>query len=101
MRNQDPFRNSELDRAKPKRHTFHSLINDKLKRHRSDTGLVEDRTSSVTIVRIIVGLLLLHLIIIGGVLLRGHMVKEGSTGLAAPVAITPPPAAPPAAAPAA
>ena len=97
MRNKDPFRNSELDRAKPKRHTFHSLINDKLKRHRSDTGLVEDRTSSVTIVRIIVGLLLLHLIIIGGVLLRGHMVKEGSGALAAPAAITPPPAAPPAA----
>ena len=94
MRKQDPFRNSELDRAKPKRHIFHSLINDNLKRHRSDTGLVEDRTSSVTIVRIIVGLLLLHLIIIGGVLLRGQMVKEGGAALTSPVAITPPPAAP-------
>lgn len=99
MRTQDPFRNSELDRAKPKRHIFHSLINDNLKRHRSDTGLVEDRTSSVTIVRIIVGLLLLHLIIIGGVLLRGQMVKEGGAGVTSPMAITPPPAAPPAAAP--
>lgn len=94
MRQHEPFRNSELDRAKPKRHTFHSLINDKLKRHRSDTGLVEDRTSSVTIVRIIVGLLMIHLIIIGGVLLRGHMVKEGGAGLATPVSITPPPAPP-------
>ena len=73
MRKQTAFRNSELDRAKPRHHFFHSL----LKRHHSDTGLVEDRTSSVTIVRIIVGLLLLHLIIIGGVLLRGHMVKGG------------------------
>lgn len=93
MRNHDPFHNSELDRAKPKRHIFHSFVNDKLKRHRSDTGLVEDRTSSVTIVRIIVGLLLIHLIIIGGVLLRGHMVKEGGAGIATSPAITPPPSA--------
>lgn len=90
-RPQDPFRNSELDRAKPRRHLFHAFINDKLKRHRSETGLVEDRTSSTTIIRIIVGLLLVHLIIIGGVLLRGHMVKDGS-GLAVTPAITPPPA---------
>ncbi len=92
---QDPFRNSELDRAKSRRHLFHAFINDKLKRHRSETGLVEDRTSSTTIIRIIVGLLLVHLIIIGGVLLRGHMVKDGN-GLAVAPAITPPPAATPA-----
>lgn len=100
MKQQDPFRNSELDRARKKRHFFHSLISDKFKRHRSDTGLVEDRTSSVTIVRIIVGLLMIHLIIIGGVLLRGHMVKE-SGGMVAPTSITPPPSpvAPPVAAP--
>ena len=91
MRKQEPFRNSELDRAKPKRHIFHSFVNDKLKRHRSDTGLVEDRTSSVTIVRIIVGLLMIHLIIIGGVLLRGHMAKESGAGIGTPVSITPPP----------
>ena len=97
MKNQDSFRNSELDRAKPKRHIFRALVNDNLKRHRSDIGLVEDRTSSVTIVRIIVGLLLVHLIIIGGVLLRGHMMKEGGAGLNSPMAITPPPTAPPAA----
>ena len=90
MNKQDPFRNSELDRARTKRHFFHSLISDKRKRHRSDTGLVEDRTSSVTIVRIIVGLLMIHLIIIGGVLLRGQMVRE-STGIAAPASIAPPP----------
>lgn len=89
---QDPFRNSELDRAKSRRHLFHAFINDKLKRHRSETGLVEDRTSSTTIIRIIVGLLLVHLIIIGGVLLRGHMVKDGN-GLAVAPAITPPPTA--------
>lgn len=96
MRKQDPFRNSDLDRAKPKRHIFHSFINERLKRHRSDTGLVEDRTSSVTIVRIIVGLLMIHLIIIGGVLLRGQMVKEGAAGVAtAPTAAPPSPLAPP------
>lgn len=94
-RPQDPFRHSELDRAKPRRHLFHAFINDKLKRHRSETGLVEDRTSSATIIRIIVGLLLVHLIIIGGVLLRGHMVKDGN-GLAVAPAITPPPSSAPA-----
>ena len=91
MMNQDPFRNSELDRAKPKRHIFYSFINQHFKRHRSDTGLVEDRTSSVTIVRIIVGLLMIHLFIIGGVLLRGQMVKESGSSVAGPVSITPPP----------
>lgn len=93
MTKQDPFRDSELDRAKPKRHAFHAFINSRFKRHRSDTGLVEDRTSSVTIVRIIVGLLMIHLIIIGGVLLRGQMVKESSS-IAAPTSITPPPTPP-------
>lgn len=99
MRNTDNFRNSPLDRAKPKRHLFHSF----LKRHHSDTGLVEDRTSSVTIVRIIGGLLMLHLIIIGGVLLRGHITPASSdhssrVGMAPPPPITqsapvlPPPA---------
>ena len=92
MRKNDSFRNSELDRVKPpKRRLFYSFVNDKLKRHRSDTGLVEDRTSSVTIVRIIVGLLMIHLIIIGGVLLRGQMLKDGSS-IVTPVSITPPPA---------
>lgn len=90
-----PFRNSELDRARPaKRHIFHTLLYDKNKpkRHRTDTGLVEDSTGSTTIVRIIVGLLLVHLIVIGGVLLRGHMVK-GSAGVTVAPSITPPPAA--------
>ena len=74
MRNNDNFRNSSLDRVKPKRHFLRSLF----KRYPSDTGLVEDRTSSVTIVRIIGGLLMLHLIIIGGVLLRGHIARGGA-----------------------
>lgn len=86
MKNTDNFRNSPLDRAKPKRHLFHSL----LKRHHSDTGLVEDRTSSVTIVRIIGGLLMLHLIIIGGVLLRGHITRSNSDH-SPQVGMTPPP----------
>lgn len=88
---QQSFRDSELDRAKPQRHFFRSLINNKLKRHRSDTGLVEDRTSSTTVIRIIVALLLLHLIVIGGVILRGKMISDDTVGVAP--AITPPPAA--------
>lgn len=91
MTNPDRLRESELGRAKSKRSFFHRLTNVSLKRHRSDTGLVEDRTSSVTIVRIIVGLLMIHLIIIGGVLLRGQMVKDGTGGIPTSSAVTPPP----------
>ncbi len=86
------FRNSDMARVRPKRHIFHSFLYDnKPKRHRTDTGLVEDTTSGSTIVRIIGGLLLVHLIVIGGVLLRGHMVKSNS-GVAVSPTITPPPA---------
>lgn len=90
MRHQDTYRNSGLDRAKPK-HRFHAFINRNFKRHRSDVGLVEDSTSSTTVVRIIVGLILIHLIVIGGVLLRGHITKGGA-GIAVAPSITPPPA---------
>ena len=86
MKKDDLYATPTLGRTKPKRHFFRSLI--KKYRHRTDTGLVEDRTSSVTIVRIIVGLLMLHLIIIGGVLLRGHMVK-GSAVNTTPVSVVP------------
>ncbi len=95
MKQKDPYNTPTLGRVKPKHHLFHSIA--QRYRHRSDTGLVEDRTSSVTIVRIIVGLLMLHLIIIGGVLLRGHMVREGGA-TATPLTATSPnqaPVAPP------
>lgn len=91
-RTPESFRNSELDRVRPRRHFFRALINNNLKRHRSDTGLVEDRANSVTVIRIIVALLLLHLIVIGGVILRGKMISDDAIGVAP--AITPPPAAP-------
>lgn len=96
-KNTTPFRHSGLDRATPKTHRFHSFINKNLKRHRSDVGLVEDRTSSTLVVRIIVGLLLVHLLVIGGVLVRGHLVKANG-GVAIAPTVTPPPAAPAAAA---
>ncbi|MCQ2364772.1 MAG: LysM peptidoglycan-binding domain-containing protein [Akkermansia sp.] len=96
-KNTPTFRHSGLDRATPKTHRFHSFINNNLKRHRSDVGLVEDRTSSTTVVRIIVGLLLVHLLVIGGVLVRGHLVKANG-GVAIAPTVTPPPAAPAAAA---
>ena len=88
----DSFRNSTLGRAQttPKKR-FHSFINNSFKRHRSDTGIVEDRIGSVTIVRTIVGLLVIHLVFIGGVLVRGHLVKADS-GIAIDPSITPPPA---------
>lgn len=96
MKKNTSFRNSGLDRATPKTRRFHSFINNNLKRHRSDVGLVEDRTSSTLVVRIIVGLLLVHLLVIGGVLVRGHLVKANG-GVAIAPTVTPPPAAPAAA----
>ncbi len=84
------FRNSDMDRAKPKKRIFRTLINSKLKRHRSDTGLVEDRTNSVTVVRLIIGLLLIHLIVIGGVILRGKIKSGEAAAIAAPTITAPP-----------
>lgn len=92
MKKNTTFRNSGLDRATPKTHRFHSFINKNLKKHRSDVGLVEDSTSSHTVVRIIMGLLMLHLVVIGGVLVRGHLVKSNA-GVAISPTVTPPPAA--------
>lgn len=92
MNKKSAFKNSGLDRATPKTHRFHSFINKNLKKHRSDIGLVEDRTPGTTVVRIIMGLLLLHVVVIGGVLVRGHLVKTGA-GVAISPTVTPPPAA--------
>ncbi len=88
MKQNNTFANSGLGRTKPRKHRFFSL----LKRHKSETGLIEDRTSSVAIVRIIIGLLLLHLVIIGGVLLKGHFDKM-ALGANVPQSLTPPPVA--------
>ena len=85
------LRDSIIGRAQPKRRRrFYSAILNKLTRHRTDTGLVEDSTSSTIIIRVIVGLLLLHLAIIGGALLRGEL-KKGSIGAAVTSTITAPP----------
>ncbi len=95
MRHQhDSFTNSGLGRAKPQRRVFRSFINNNLKRNRSQMGLVEDRTSSTTIVRIIIGLLMLHLVIIGGVLLKGRFDKMAG-GAAVSRSLTPPPSVAP------
>lgn len=88
------FRNSDMDRVKPRKHVFRTLIDKNLKRRRypSETGLVEDGTNSTTVIRMIVGLLLIHLIVIGGVILRGK-IKSGESGAIAAPTITAPPAA--------
>lgn len=87
----DSFRNSDLNRAKPKKSTLSSLLDSKLKRHRSDTGLVEDRMKNTTVVRIIVALLLVHMLIIGGVLVRDDLVRTVKTDAVSP-SLTQPPA---------
>lgn len=88
MKNKSAFRNSGLDRVPVKTNRFHSI----LKKHRSEIGLVEDRTSSTAVVRIIMGLLFVHLIVIGGVLVRGQLVKSGA-GVPISPTVTPPPVA--------
>ena len=97
------FHNSDLGRSKPKRHFLKTFVDTNLKQPRrlhSDTGLVVDRTSPATVIRVILGLIVLHLVIIGGVMARGSISKSNS-GLAIAPTITAPPAAPAQAAPAA
>lgn len=93
-RSSSPYRNSEMARVKSKKSVFHTIINNKLKqpktRYNTDTGLVEDRTSSTTVVRVIVGLLLVHLIVIGGVILRGKMKTGDAIATSAPTITNPP-----------
>ena len=83
------LKDSVLGRASKKHRRFHSFVN-KLKRHQSDTGLVEDSTSSSVIIRVIVGLLLLHLALIGGALLRGQL-KKSNAGAVVAATVTAPP----------
>ncbi len=90
------FHTSDLGRAKPKRHFIKTFVNGNLKQPRrfhSDTGMVMDRTSPAVVVRIILGLIVVHFIVIGGVMMRGNIAKSES-GLAVTPTITPPPAAP-------
>lgn len=90
------FRNSDLGRAKPKRHFLKTFVNDKLKqpkRLHSDTGMVVDRTSPAMVLRVIFGLIVVHLLVIGGVMMRGSIAKSNNGPIVAPT-ITPPPAAP-------
>lgn len=90
------FHKSDLGRAKPKRHFLKTFVDGKLKQPRrlhSDTGMVIDRTNPSVVVRIILCLIVLHLLIIGGVMMRGNIGKSNS-GMAVAPTITPPPAAP-------
>lgn len=90
------FRNSDLGRAKPKRHFLKTFVNDNLKQQKrlhSDTGLVVDRTSPATVLRVILGLIVVHFLVIGGVMMRGSISKS-SSGLAVAPTIIPPPVAP-------
>lgn len=89
-RSQSSYRNSDLARSKGKKGGFLGFFNQTFKRHRSEVGLVEDSHNSTTIIRIIVGLLLVHLIIIGGVILHGKI--DAGNSAVADSALTPPPA---------
>lgn len=90
---QSSYRNSDLARNKSKRGGLFSFFNHTLKRHRSEVGLVEDRSNSTTIIRLIVGLLLVHLIIIGGVILHGK-IDASNSAVADSSLSSPPPAEP-------
>lgn len=76
-RPQSTYRNSKLARSKVKKNSFVALCSNLFMQQRSEIGLVEDRANSTTIIRIIVGLLLVHLIIIGGIILHGKINNEG------------------------
>jgi len=90
-RPQSTYRNSGLARTKVKQNKFVALCS-RIFMQSSEIGLVEDRSNSTTIIRIIVGLLLVHLIIIGGIILHGKvdntLPTEGSALAAPPTAAT-------------
>lgn len=79
-KSQSTYRNSDLARTKVKKNSFVALCSNLFMQQRSEIGLVEDRANSTTIIRIIVGLLLVHLIIIGGIILHGKINNEGGSG---------------------
>lgn len=75
-----------VKRVPPKR-GFSKMFQGKVTRYRSRISEFEDDTPSSTIVRILVGVLLIHLIVIGGVWLRGSLKKdEAETRVNIPVA---------------
>lgn len=100
------FQQTSLGRARTKRHFLSGIVNSKLKQPRqlhrdhSTTGIPIDSTSPSIVVRIILGLIVVHILVIGGVMLRGNISKSNS-GMAVAPTITPPPATPAQAAPAA
>ncbi len=75
-----------VKRVRPKK-GFSKIFQGKVTRYRSRISEFEDDTPSSTIVRILVGVLLIHLIVIGGVWLRGTLKKdEAETKVDIPVA---------------
>lgn len=84
------FDNSSLGR-RPAKRTFLSILT-RVKRSRSELGMVEDDRKSSSVIRIISGLVLVHIVLIGGVIMRGHLTK--STRVATAPGITAPPTAP-------
>lgn len=83
----DNFQNSRFCRQQPKRSFFRQCSNIFLKQA-SEMGLVRDNASSTTIIRIVVGLLLVHVIIIGGIILHGKVDMAHATTA---TTLTPPP----------
>lgn len=87
------FEQSELARKQTKSHLARTFIKHVTQSGNIPMGTASNRTGSATVVRIIIGLILLHLIIIGGVLMRGKMIAETAPGIA-PSLAQPPTAAP-------
>lgn len=93
QRSYSPYKSSEMARVKPRKRRFFAFIDRNLKRPKrnyTETGLVEDATSSTTVVRMIVCLLLIHLLVIGGVILHGKMKSADAGPIAAPTITAPP-----------
>ncbi len=99
---QSSLQQTALGRAKTKRHYLSFLFRkpDKIHRVSTNIGMTVDSTNPNFIVRIIMGLIVVHILVIGGVMLRGNISKS-DRGIAVAPTITPPPAAPAQPAPAA
>lgn len=91
-RTESTYRTSNLARTKVKKSGRASLFI-RLFKQKANANYVEDQAGSTAIIRVIVGLLLVHLIIIGGIILHGKIENAPATTTAAIEA--PPTEAPP------
>ena len=88
------FKSSALGRIRPKRHFLSTLSAQKPKRHHSQMDYEVPDNGKTTMIRIVSGLILLHLIVIGGVYIHDSWSQKDNKKLVEQIKDTPPPTEP-------